>query len=211
VHASPDPGLSTLSIALDDAPPIVTSLAAGSVSDAAEVSAGSHALNVLGVVSVETGEAPVVMTTTIEVSPGSHPIVLVLGEPSAVPPLAVTVLDEDTSGSATRARVAHGLVGVAGLDVCVGGAPIANALEPGAISQSTPMVEGAVTLELHATNDTACHGRALGTAHVTLAAGSAHVLALSGHAGRRGRITGSVIVCTEGATAACTSVAIAAR
>lgn len=211
VHASPDPGLATLSIALDDAPAIVSDLGAGSASAPMEVASGTHSLRVLGVASVETGEAPVVLTTSVELAPGSRPILLVYGEPSVVPPLAVTVLDEDASGTATRGRIVHGLVGVAAVDLCVAGVPIANALEPGEISPSTPLTEGAVTLELHAANDTACHGRAMGTAHVTLAAGTSHVIALSGHAGRRARITGSVLVCTEGASVGCTNVPLVSR
>jgi len=211
VHASPDPGLSTFSIRLDDASPIVTDLAASTASGSIEVASGAHALHLLGVASVETGEAPEVMVTDITLAEGAHPIVLVYGEPSAEPPLVVSVLDEDASGTGTRARLVHGLVGVGAVDVCVGTSPIATGLAPGAISQSTPMTEGSIAIALHAANDTACHGRALGVAHVTLVAGTSYVVALSGRNARRGHLTGSIVVCSEGASATCENLTIGAR
>ena len=211
VHASADPGLGTLSIALDEASPIVTDLAAGSASAAIEVPAGAHSLRVLGVASVETHEAPLVLTTNVELARGSRAILLVVGEPAAEPPLTVSVLDEDASGTSTRARIVHGLIGVAAIDVCVAGAAIAPALASGAISPVTPIVEGATALELHAASGTACHGRSLGIAHATLSAGTSYVIALSGQLGRRGRLAGSFVVCSEGSSGACENVALVAR
>lgn len=212
VHASPDPGLGTLSIRLDDATDaIVSNLEAGASSAPVEVASGSHALHVLGVASIETGEAPEVFATSVEMSPGSRPIVLIYGEPAAEPTLTVTVLDEDASGTSTRARIVHGLVGVAALDVCVGTSPVVAALAPGVISPITPLGEGAVTFAVHAASDTPCQGRALGVAHATLAAGTGYLVAISGHAGRRGHVTGSVVVCSEGASVSCENATIGTR
>ncbi len=211
VHGSPDPGLSTFSIRLDGDPPIVSDLAALSASGAIEVASGAHALHLLGVASVETGEAAEVLATDITLGEGAHPIVLVYGEPSAEPPLTVTVLDEDASSTSTRARLVHGLVGVGPVDVCIGTSPVATAMAPGAISQSTPMTEGANAFALHAASDTACHGRALGVAHATLSPGASYVITLTGHSARRGHVTGSALVCTEGASTSCESAAIGTR
>lgn len=212
VHASPDPGLGTLSIRFDDdADPVARDLAAGASSAPLEVQPGTHTLHVLGVASIETGEAPEVFATSVELSEGSRPILLVYGEPSATPPLAVTVLDEDASGTSTRARVVHGLVGVDAVDVCAGGAPIAAALAPGAIAPVMSMSEGALTLTLSAASETPCHGRAIGVAHATLAAGTGYLITLSGHSGRRGRISGSAVVCSEGASVRCESAAFGTR
>ena len=172
VHGSPDPGLSTFSIRLGEDPPIVSDLAAG-LGERRDRGSVRHArmLHLLGVASVETGEATEVLATNITLAEGAHPIVLVYGEPSAEPPLTVTVLDEDASSTSTRARLVHGLVGVGAIDVCIGASPIATALAPGVISQSTPMTEGATAFALHAASDVACHGRALGVAHATLSPG----------------------------------------
>jgi hypothetical protein len=211
VHASADPGLGTLSISLDGAAPIVTDLAAGTASAPIDVASGTHALRVLGVASVETGEAPEVLATSIELVRDTHPIVLVYGEPTVEPPLTVTVLEEDASGAATRARIVHGLIGVAGIDVCVAGAALAPALGAGAVSTVTPVAEGAVVVEIRATSATPCRGRAMGSAHVTLAASTAYVIALSGSLGRRGVLAGSLVVCSEGATGSCESAAIGRR
>lgn len=212
VHASPDPGLSTLSVRLDeDATSIVSDLAASSASASIDVTPGTHAVHVLGVASVETGEATEVLVASIDVTSSTHPIVLVFGEPSAEPPLTVSVIEQDASSGATRVRIVHGLIGVAAIDVCVGGAPIADGLAPGAISPVTPLAEGAVTIVLHAASESACHGRALGTAHATLAAGTSYVATLSGHAPRRGRMTGSIVLCSEGETVTCENAAIGTR
>ncbi len=211
VHASPDPGLSTFTIRLDDGPAVVTDLAAGSASGALEVTPGSHALHLLGVASVETGEAPEVLATSIEVDSGAHPMVIVFGEPSAEPPLTVRVLDEDTSESATRVRLLHGLVGVGTLDVCVGGTPLAAGLAPGTMAPIASLAEGSVALVVHAASPNACHGRAVGTAHATLAAGTAYIATITGHSGRRGRVTGALVVCSEGADTACASATLGAR
>lgn len=210
VHASPDPGLATFSVRLDDAPALVTDLAAGSGSGAVEIGAGTHSLHLMGVASVETGEAPEVMVTDVDVASGAHPLVLVYGEPAAEPPLAVTVLAEETTSTGTRARIVHGLVGMAAVDVCVGTTAIAAGLAPGAISSVAPIGDGAVALVVHAAHDTPCHGRAMGTAHVTTTAGGAHVATLTGHYARR-RLTGSVVLCTEGADASCASATLGAR
>jgi hypothetical protein len=212
VHASPDPGLSTLSLRIDDAEPIVSNLAAGSSSAPIEIASGSHAVHLLGVASVETGEAPEVLVTNVELSPGSRPLILVYGEPGAEPTLTVTVLDEDATGTSTRGRIVHGLVGVDAVDVCVGTTPIVAALAPGVVSPITPIGDGVVAIALHAANETPCHGRALGIAHATLAAGTGYLVTLSGHAPRaRGRMTGSVVVCSEGASVSCENAAIGAR
>jgi hypothetical protein len=211
VHASPDPGLSSFSIGIDGDPPIVRDLAAGTASGAIEVASGAHALHLLGVASVETGEAAEVMATDVTFAEGAHPIVLVYGEPSAEPPLTVTVLDEDATGTGTRARIVHGLVGVPAIDVCNGTTPIAAALEPGAISPATPIGEGAAAIAVHTASDDPCHGRSLGVAHTTLAAGTAYVITISGHNARRGRPTASLVVCSEGNSVTCESAALGAR
>jgi hypothetical protein len=211
VHGSADPGLSTLSVGFDDAAPVVVDLAAQSLSPAVDVPAGTHHASISGVASVETGERPVVFTSDVELGPGAHPLLVVIGEPTSTPALAALLLDEDASGTSTRVRVVHGLVGVDAIDVCVGGAPLAAALAPGGVSSSAPASAGAASVELRATGATPCSGRSLGVAHVTLAEGRPTLLVLEGRAARRGRMTAHVIACTEGPDAACTTVATGAR
>lgn len=210
IHGSPDPGLATFSIAIDDGAPVVRDLAAGAASDAIEVTPGTHTIHLLGVASIETGEAPEVMVTSVEVASGSHPIWLVAGEPAAEPPLAVTVLDE-SQAAGTQARIVHGIEGAGALDVCVGGTSIAAGLAPGAMSSYAPIAEGAVAIDLRAGSDQPCHGRSMGIAHVTIEPSHAYVIVLSAHTARRGRLNGNVVACTEGASVTCTSAAIGTR
>lgn len=208
IHGSPDPGLATFSLAIDDGTPVVHDLAAGAASEAFEVTPGTHTIHLLGVASIETGEAPEVLVTSLEVAAGAHPIWLVAGEPAAEPALAVSALEPSPSGG-TQARIFHGVVGASALDVCVGGNAMAAGLAPGAMSALAPIAEGAVTVDLRAASDQPCHGRSMGIAHVTIEAGSASVIVLSAHAARRGRLNGNVVACTEGG--ACTTAPLGTR
>ncbi len=185
-------------------------LAAGTASDAIEVAAGTHTLHLLGVASVETGEAPEVLVTSVEVASGAHPIWLVVGEPSAEPPLVVSVLDP-SAGAGEGARIVHGIEGADALDVCVGGAAVAAGLAPGAVSELAPIGRGLVALDLRAASEQPCHGRSMGIAHVTFDASAPYLVVLSAHTARRGRLAGNVVACAEGASIACSTAAIGTR
>ncbi|AKF11446.1 DUF4397 domain-containing protein [Sandaracinus amylolyticus] len=229
VHATSEPAVSSVSFAFaEGAEPVISNLAYRSATAYLEVPPGAHHVRVLGVPSVETGEAPELLATDTELASESSTTLILVGMAAGDPPLAVVVAPDRTEppGEGLAAlRLYHAIAGQGPVDVCVAGAaprdpalPVFTAVEPNAFARGDAgewadvLPSGEIALQLRAPNPTPCRGRVLGVARFTPSAGSRHTLVAVGRASGRPRVDRELLVCNDPpGDGACTVVPIAAR
>jgi hypothetical protein len=213
VHAAPDPSTATVTLLRGDAT-FAADLAFGASTSYVDVAPGAHALVVEGLRSIESGDAPVLLTAaTPQLAPGARVTLVLAGIPGGEPALALSASDDAPPAPAADAaaiRFFHAIVADAALDVCLAGAtphdaatPVFTAVARGSFASAesgayaTLPATGETALQIRAAGDAPCSGRALGIARFSPAAGGVHLLVATGRGGRGRGADRTLLVCDD--------------
>jgi hypothetical protein len=228
IHASSDPAVASVSIALDArSEPLIASLGYRTSSGYTPASAGHHSVVVRGP-GADGEEGPTLALASEELEPEHTFTAVFVNQEVADSPFTIFASEDVPAPPAegeADIRFFHALIGSDDVDVCVAGATARadattlfadvalNAFGATAGHQfATVPAEGEVVVQLRASSTPICHGRVAGVARFTPTSGTSYTLVAIGRTSGHPRVDREMLICPDApADGSCTVVPIAAR